>query len=77
MNINRFFNFIGICSAISLALIVCLMLDAFIRNKESPVKVFFRENPGMEPFVIFVFPVILTIGIAWTYRKYRDSKKET
>lgn len=68
---NRFvFEFVGVASALTLGLIFLLLLTRFWAGDSDVVADFFREYQGIEPFVIFIFPVVLIIGTAWLWNRF-------
>lgn len=73
---NFFFGFLGLCSAITLAMLALLILPGAIKGDFSVITLFFEEHPGSEPFVIFVMPVVLIAGTAWIIRSYSDWRKQ-
>lgn len=64
------FNFIGFFSALSLVLVLVVFLPGAVRGDWDIFRAFFETYPGIEPFVIFIFPVILIGGAAWIGRQF-------
>lgn len=67
-----FFNVIGIFSTVSLAMILFLVLNGALRGDFSVAGRFLAENAGIQPFIIFMMPVILVASPVWIIRKYRN-----
>ena len=63
-------NLIGFVSAVSLLLILMAFLPDVVRGHFHKLSRFFETNPGMQPFVIFMFPVILIAGISWIWKLF-------
>jgi|GEM_PF-2438083 len=67
----RFFNLLGIVSTLSLSMIAFFVLPGAVRGDFSSVSRFLGANRGIEPFLIFFFPVILIASLAWLWRLYK------
>jgi len=59
------FHFVGFFSLVSLLLLAGLLLPDALRGDFQVVGDYFDAYPGIEPFVIFVLPIILIGGPAW------------
>ncbi|MCM8775219.1 MAG: hypothetical protein NC930_02535 [Candidatus Omnitrophica bacterium] len=68
MWISILLNFIGFTSAVSLVMIAVLFFPYALQGNFHILQEFFQTYPGSEPFVIFMFPVILIGGAAWIGR---------
>ncbi|MDD5217274.1 MAG: hypothetical protein PHN49_10130 [Candidatus Omnitrophica bacterium] len=62
------FNFIGLFSAFSLVLILGILIPDALRGNFQRTAELIKANPGIEPFLIFMLPVIVIAGSAWIWR---------
>lgn len=60
-----YFHLVGISSLASLFLIVFYLGEGALRGDFSVVTRYFEQYPGLQPFVIFIFPVVLIGAWAW------------
>ena len=66
--IKLVFNFIGIFCAFSFFLCVLFLVEDGLGGSFDKTRLFFDSQPGIQPFIIFVGPVILIGGPAWIWR---------
>jgi len=68
-------NLIGFTCTFNLFLVLFFVLSGALQGNFRVVHDFFKEYPGSEPFMIFIFPVILIVGLAWLWQKIVGWKK--
>ena len=68
------FEWIGAASAFSLLLVAFYLIPGALRGDFRLAADFFRQYPGIEPFVIFITPITLAAGPLWVYTKVRAWK---
>lgn len=62
------FHFIGAFSVVSLVLLAGGLIQLHLAGERPAWQSLIHRYPGMEPFVIFIGPVILIAGMAWLRR---------
>lgn len=68
-------NLMGFTCAFSFLLVLVFVFPGVLQGNFQVVHDFFEKYRGAEPFVIFIFPVIIVIGSAWVYKiLYANSK---
>lgn len=72
-----YFHLVGISSVVSLFLIGLYLGAGLLRGDFSVMERYFEQYPGLQPFVIFIFPVVLVGAWAWIKAQLetQDSKE--
>lgn len=60
-----YFHLVGISSVLSLVLSLFYLGAGALRGDFSVAARYFEQYPGLQPFLIFIFPVILVGAWAW------------
>ena len=69
------FHLIGVSSVLGLLGLALLALQRMIDGEAAGPAEFFEKYRGAEPFMIFIFPVVLIGSIAWIWDLVRNFKK--
>ena len=68
-------NLMGFICAFSFLIVVVFVLPGAVRGDFQIIHDFFEKYRGAEPFVIFIFPVIMIVGCAWFWQKIESFRK--
>lgn len=60
-----YFHLVGISSVLSLFLTALYLTAGALRGDFSVMARYFEMYPGLQPFIIFIFPVVLVGAWAW------------
>ncbi len=66
---NRVQNWLGGFCAASFLAVLILVLPDILAGHLNTVRRFLEEYRGIEPFLIFLLPVVLVAGPAWLLQK--------
>ena len=68
-----YFHIVGLSSLVSLLLVLLYVAAGLLRGDLAGlVRKYFDYYPGLEPFIIFIFPVVLVGAWAWLRACFTD-----